>query len=77
MIKTMKKAFVALAIAFGVSAFGLGSGAAFETAIAPDQVRASCEDDKCDGASSCVNTSNAYQCNVNDDRCWTYACGPE
>lgn len=78
MTKRMKKAFLVLAMAFVMGAFGLGSGAAFEAAIAPDQVRAVCEDDNCDGASSCRAVWGSREnCSLDENSCTTSKCGVE
>lgn len=77
MIKTLQKTLAVLALAVVVSIIGLGSGAVFEAAIAPDQVRADCVEALCDGEARCVHTSDAYNCEQDEDSCVTWECGVE
>ncbi len=76
MTKRLKKALTILALAFAVSGLGLVGGAAFEAVIAPDQVRATCEDQKCDGADDCTD-AQGQGCDDNINDCTTYNCGVE
>ena len=75
MTKRLKKALTILALAFVVSTLGLVSGAAFEAAIASDQVRADCGGEKCDGIDKCRLTANVTGCDIDPGfTCITYEC---